>query len=148
MNNQTKPLSLIELKKMYRQPRNAARETREAFRWHESFALSITKRIGSIGFFFIMFLWTVTWIFWNVFAPIQYRFDPYPSFVIWLFVSNMIQLFVLPLILIGQNLQSRSFEADAEADYELNRKSSHEIETILHHLEYQEGILEEIKNRP
>ncbi len=42
-----------------------------------------------------------------MFAPKSLRFDPYPGFVLWLFISNMIQLFLMPLLLIGQNLLGR-----------------------------------------
>ena len=68
-------------------------------------------------------------------------FDPYPAFVFWLFISNMIQLMFLPLILVGQNLQSKHAEARAEADYELNVQAEEEIETILQHLENQNDLI-------
>jgi uncharacterized membrane protein len=81
-----------------------------------------------------------------MFAPSAARFDPYPAFVLWLFISNMIQIFLMPLIMIGQNLQARHAEARAEADFEINTKAEREIETILLHLENQnKGILEILK---
>lgn len=83
------------------------------------------------------------------------RFDPFPAFVLWLFISNMIQLFLLPLIMIGQNLQGRHAELRAESDFEINQKSEKEIETILLKLEKQEELelkilrhLEEPKPKP
>jgi uncharacterized membrane protein len=55
----------------------------------------------------------------------------------------MIQIFLMPLIMIGQNLQGRHAEVRAEADFEVNTKAEREIETILLHLENQnKGILE------
>ena len=56
----------------------------------ERFAIWITDRIGTIGFFLIIFIWTVLWLGWNMIAPKDVRFDPYPAFVLWLFISNMI----------------------------------------------------------
>jgi uncharacterized membrane protein len=47
----------------------------------------------------------------------------------------VIQIFLMPLVLVGQNLQSRHAEARAEADFEVNTKAEREIEAILLHLE-------------
>ena len=80
-------------------------------------------------------------------APIDLRFDPFPAFVLWLFISNMIQLFLMPLIIIGQNLQSAHADARAEADFEINKQAEEEIETILQHLEYQNKIILEILDK-
>ncbi len=43
----------------------------------------------------------------------------------------MIQMFLMPLIMIGQNLQGRHAEARAEADFEVNIKAEREIENEL-----------------
>jgi uncharacterized membrane protein len=72
------------------------------------------------------------------------RFDPFPAFVLWLFISNMIQIFLMPLIMIGQNLQSAHAEARAQADFEINTKAEMEIETILRHLENQNELMLQI----
>jgi uncharacterized membrane protein len=93
-------------------------------------ALWITLRVGSMGFFVIIFVWTVAWLSWNMLAPRAVRFDPYPGFVLWLFISNMIQLFLMPLILIGQNLQSQESDQRAKNDYKINLKAEAEIQAI------------------
>jgi len=105
-------------------------------------ALWITLRVGSMGFFVIIFVWTVVWLSWNMLAPRAVRFDPYPGFVLWLFISNMIQLFLMPLILIGQNLQAQESDQRAKNDYKINLKAEAEIQairaslkSILKHLE-------------
>jgi uncharacterized membrane protein len=94
-----------------------------------------------MGFFMIILLWTLIWLTWNTLAPAEIRFDPYPAFVLWLFISNMIQIFLMPLIMIGQNLQSRHAEMRAEADFDINTKAEVEIETILMHLENQNELI-------
>ena len=105
-------------------------------------AVWITDHVGTMGFFIIIFVWTSVWLIWNALGPTALRFDPYPAFVLWLFLSNMIQIFLMPLIMIGQNLQSQHAEARAEADFEINTKAELEIEAILLHLESQnENIL-------
>lgn len=107
-------------------------------------ALWITLHVGSMGFFGIIFFWTISWLSWNTLAPQSLRFDPYPAFVLWLFISNMIQIFLMPLIMVGQNLQSRHSEIRAEEDFAINKKSENEIQVILKHLENQNELILEI----
>jgi uncharacterized membrane protein len=104
-------------------------------------AVWITNHVGSMGFFLIIFIWTAVWLGWNMFAPKDARFDPYPAFVLWLFISNMIQLFLLPLIMIGQNVQSAHADLRAEEDLKINIQAELEVETILSHLEYQNDLM-------
>jgi len=113
---------------------------RRSFTQLERFAVWITDKVGTMGFFFIILAWTVLWLGWNTMAPFNLRFDPFPAFVFWLFISNIIQLHLLPLLLIGQNLQGRHAEFRAESDFEINQKSEKEIETILLKLEKQEEL--------
>ena len=114
---------------------------RESFTRLERFAIWITDHIGTMGFFFIVLTWTALWLLWNVFAPSELRFDVVPAFALWLFISNILQLFFLPLIMIGQNLQGRHAELRAEADFEINLKAEREIETILSELKKQEELI-------
>lgn len=97
----------------------------------ERFAIWITEKIGTIGFFLIIFSWTILWLSWNMFAPKHFRFDPYPAFVLWLFISNMIQIFLMPLLMVGQNLQAKRAEIRAENDFNVNIKAEKEIITLL-----------------
>lgn len=141
------PLSIEEIRKLRKPLRNVNIEHKENLSSLDSFAVWITRRIGTMGFFFIIFLWTLAWISWNIFAPKEFQFDPYPAFVFWLFISNMIQIFLMPLLMIGQNLQGKHAEARAEADFDVNTKAEQEIETILIHLENQNDIMSEILNK-
>jgi len=130
-----------------RQPiRNINILHREKLSRMDRLAIFVTERVGTMGFFSIILLWTVFWLGWNVFAPDAARFDPYPAFVLWLFISNMIQLFLMPLIMVGQSLQGRHAEVRAEADFEVNTKAEREIETILLHLERQNELILKILN--
>lgn len=108
-------------------------------------ALFITERVGSMGFFLTIFCWTAGWLFWNMFAPRALRFDPFPGFVLWLFISNMIQLFLMPLIMIGQNLQGRGADQRAKNDYKVNRKAELEIQAIQEKLSTLLALVEEMK---
>ena len=107
-------------------------------------AVQITHGVGTVGFFFILSLWTAGWLLWNLYAPVELRIDPAPAFVIWLFTSNIIQLVLLPLIMVGQNLEGKFAESRAQADFEINQKAEHEIEVIIAHLENQNELLLEL----
>jgi len=139
-----KPKTLKELKALRKPIRNANIIAKQKLSLLDKLALWITKNVGTMGFFFVIFIWTTGWLGWNSLAPKEVRFDPFPAFVLWLFISNMIQIFLMPLIMIGQNLQSDHAEVRAEADFEVNTKAEREIETILMHLENQNEIIMEI----
>lgn len=146
-----KSLSLEELKALRKPIRNTNEEHKTGMSKLDKLALFITTRVGTMGFFFIIFSWTLFWLSWNILAPQDMRFDPSPAFVLWLFISNMIQIFLMPLLLIGQNLQGKHDEIRAQSDFEVNVKAEREIETILLHLENQNedimSILEILKNK-
>ncbi len=127
--------------------RHVNRRHKESLTRLERVAVAITARVGTMGFFLAIFVWTVAWLGWNALGPVRLRFDPFPAFVLWLFLSNMIQIFLMPLIMVGQNLQGRHSEARAEADFEINTKAELEIETILKHLEYQNALMMKILQR-
>ena len=135
------PKLLREIKLHTKPVRNVNIIRNESLSSLEKSAVWITENVGTMAFFLVIFLWTVLWLGWNMFAPVAMRFDPYPAFVLWLFMSNMIQIFLMPLIMIGQNMQSKHAEARAQADFEVNTKAELEIETILIHLENQNKLI-------
>ncbi len=142
-----KPKTFAEIQKEIKPLRNINIERRENLSQLDKLAVWITDHVGTMGFFIIIFVWTFGWLGWNMFAPKELRFDPYPGFVLWLFLSNMIQIFLMPLIMIGQNLQGAYSEARAQADFEVNTRAELEIETILLHLENQNKLILEILAR-
>jgi len=121
--------------------RNPHKEVRANLSLSDKVAMWITEKVGTMGFFGIIFGWTVLWLSWNMFAPAAYQFDPYPAFVLWLFISNLIQILLMPLIMVGQNVQGQHSEARAQHDLEVNVKAEEEIRTILEHLEKQNEML-------
>ena len=60
--------------------------------------------------------------------------------------ASTIQICLMPLIMLGQNLQGRHAEARAQADFEVNTKAEREIDTILRHLERQSNLILRILN--
>jgi CRP-like cAMP-binding protein len=129
------------------------RATRNANIVHEQslssidrFAIAITDKVGSIGFFLIIAGWTVLWTGYNILAsevPSLHwpAFDPFPAFVAYLLISNVIQILLMPLIMVGQNLQGRHSETRAELDFEVNQKAEKEILATLLHLERNTDLL-------
>ena len=131
----------------------AERATRNANIVHERnlstldrIAVAITDKIGSFGFFLIIFTWTVLWTGYNILASLVpslrwHAFDPFPAFVAYLLISNVIQIMLMPLIMVGQNLQGRHSEVRAELDFEINQKAEKEIMATLLHLERNTDLL-------
>jgi len=136
-----RPITLEEFRKKRKPIRNVNKEISSQMGKVDRFALWITDRVGTMGFFLTIFVWTALWLSWNLLAPKNLQFDPPMGFVFWLFISNLIQILLMPLIMVGQNIQGRHAEVRAESDLEVNVKAEEEIEVILHHLEYQNAIL-------
>jgi uncharacterized membrane protein len=107
----------------------------------ERMAVWITEHVGTMGFFLVIFVWTAIWLGWKLLAPPELRFDPSMAFAFWLFPSNVLQMLLMPLIMVGQNIQGRRAETRAENDLQVNITAEREIEVILRRLEYQNSIL-------
>ncbi len=133
-----------ELKEVFAPLKNTNVIHRKRLSPLDKLALFVTDKIGTLGFFFIIFAWTLIWLSWNMFAPNQLRFDPFPAFVLWLFISNLIQIHLMPLIMVGQNIQGKHAELRAEHDFQTDQKAEKEIETILLHLENQQKLILQI----
>jgi len=87
MENNT-PISVEELKKR-REEILEKNEKEKKTTILGRIAIWITEHVGSMGFFIIIFIWSVSWLSWNILAPKNLRFDPFPGFVLWLFISNI-----------------------------------------------------------
>lgn len=109
-------------------------------------ALWITDHVGSMGFFLIILGWTIFWCGYNIIATelpgVGLKpFDPFPAFVAYLLISNVIQILLMPLIMVGQNVQSRHSELRAEMDFEINQRAEKEVIEILKGLEHNTELL-------
>ncbi|MBC7637271.1 MAG: DUF1003 domain-containing protein [Acetobacteraceae bacterium] len=137
----TKPIDVKAVLARRKPLRNVHAEAVEHVTGLDKLALWITAHVGSMGFFLIIFTWTVLWLGWNLLAPPALQFDPPTAFVFWLFISNVIQILLMPLIMVGQNVQGHHTELRAEHDLEVNVRAEDEIAEVLRHLEYQNDIL-------
>jgi len=137
----SRPVSLTSFREQRKRLRNVNREASKRLSTLDRLACWITDRVGTMGFFLIVLIWTIVWLAWNLLVPRELQFDPPTAFAFWLFIYNLIQLLLMPLIMVGQNVQGRHSELRADNDLEINIKAEQEIEVILQHLEYQNAIL-------
>jgi len=135
------PLSLAAFRQQRRDARRSMTPGPNELSRLDRLACWITDRVGTMGFFLVIAIWTILWLGWNLLAPQALQFDPPMAFVLWLFISNLIQLHLMPLIMIGQNVQARHAERRAEYDLKINVQAEKEIEVVLEHLEYQNRML-------
>jgi uncharacterized membrane protein len=142
-----KASALAELRRRRQPVRDVNTEHDEGLGPLARLALAITERVGTMSFFLLIFGWTVLWLGWNLLAPRRLQFDPPMAFVLWLFISNMIQIFLMPLLLVSQNLQGRHAELRAQSDYEVNLRAEREVDAVLQHLEYQNALLLKLLER-
>ena len=112
--------------------RNVNVEQKEKLSVTDKIALWVINKVGTFGFAVFCICLTVT--------PF---IVPATMTVVMFISSSFLQLVLLPLIMIGQNLQSAHAEARAEADFEINKKAEDEIRTVLAHLENQNDELQE-----
>jgi len=89
---------------------------------------AVTAAVGTMGAFYFFAFFMAAWMFWQ--TESQKPFDPYP-FAFLLFLGNIVQLLLMPLIMVGQNLQTTHADARADADYDVNRRAEEEIEKLL-----------------
>ncbi|MFZ5853942.1 MAG: DUF1003 domain-containing protein [Chloroflexota bacterium] len=113
-------------------PRRARRVTSDQVRGaglNARIAQRVTAAVGTMYAFYVLALFMAGWILWQS-ALTSKPFDPYP-FAFLLFLGNIVQLLLMPLIMVGQNVQSAHADARAEADFEVNLKAEQEIEKLL-----------------
>ena len=128
----SKPPSLAEIRKLRKPIRNVRTVHADSLKPLERFAVWMTKRVGTMGFFFAC----TAMVTLPLIGPFKATMP-----VVQYISSGYLQLILLPLIMVGQNLQGRASDLRAENDYEINVKAEREVEAVLHHLEYQNNIL-------
>jgi uncharacterized membrane protein len=102
-------------------------------------ALVITAAIGTMYAVYVFAAFMAAWMLLQV-ASGKSAFDPYP-FAFLLFMGNIVQLLLMPLIMVGQNLQGRHTEARADEEFQTTQKTFSDMETTMHHLDAQDAEL-------
>src|SRR5215471_14435626 len=70
----------------------------------------VTAAVGTMGAFYFFAVFMGAWMLWQ--SEAAKPVDPYP-FAFLLFLGNIVQLLLMPLIMVGQNIQTA--HADARA---------------------------------
>lgn len=73
-----KPLSLEEFRRQRKPLRNVNKQFNEDISRLNHFAMWITDHIGTMGFFLLIFTWTVLWLGGNTLGPLDCASIPRP----------------------------------------------------------------------
>ena len=95
-------------------------------------ALFITNKFGSMGAFYILVAWMFIWMTLATLKIGVFKTDPYP-FVFLLFLSNLIQLWALPVLAVGQQVLSKASDKQAQQVYK-DAEALLEIQDEVHRL--------------
>lgn len=96
-------------------------------------AAGITRLFGSMGMLYLLIGWMVCWIALATLGVWLFRHDQYP-FAFLLFCSNLIQLWALPVLAVGQQVLSRASDKRAIQTYQDVEAILHEVQAIQAHL--------------
>ena len=105
----------------------------------DKIALTLTAAVGTMYAVYFFTLVMAGWMLWQTHFAGE-PFDPYP-FAFLLFLGNIVQLLLMPLIMVGQNIQGRHAEIRAEEEFKTTESSYKDIEHILIHLDEQDKEL-------
>ncbi len=120
-------------------PENVNDRHKSSLGVQDRIALAITTAVGTMYAVYFFALFMVGWMLWQT-AVAKQPFDPYP-FAFLLFLGNIVQLLLMPLIMVGQNIQGRHAQIRADEEYKTTVTSYHDIENILSHLDSQDREL-------
>ena len=118
------------------QPIDVNKLHRESLKLQDKIALIITTAVGTMYAVYFFGLVMAGWIVWQTYFDKQ-PFDPFP-FVFLLFLGNIVQLLLMPLIMVGQNVQGKHAKIRAEEEFRTTQSSYKDIEQILVHLDKQD----------
>ncbi|MEV0229880.1 DUF1003 domain-containing protein [Nonomuraea sp. NPDC050786] len=106
----------------------------------------IARFLGTARFIVYMTVFVGLWVVWNVVAPPNLKFDPYP----FIFLTLMLSLqasYAAPLILLAQNRQSDRDRIQYEQDREAAERNQAEIEYLTREIAGLRLALNEVATR-
>jgi uncharacterized membrane protein len=80
-------------------------------------AVGISKGFGSMWAFYVLIFWMLGWMVLASIGFSIFKFDKYP-FTFLLFLSNLVQLWALPVLAVGQQVLSRASDKQALQTYQ------------------------------
>lgn len=109
--------------------------------WNGRIAVAITRRFGSMAALYVLIGWMLGWMLLAGLGMPLFRSDPYP-FVFLLFLSNLVQLWALPVLAVGQQVLGQAADKRAEQTFEDAEAVLHEAMQIQQHLAVQDAALQ------
>jgi uncharacterized membrane protein len=106
----------------------------------------IARFLGTGRFIVWMTVVIVVWVLWNVFAPVQLRWDNYP----FIFLTLMLSLqasYAAPLILLAQNRQADRDRVNLEQDRKQNERSIADTEYLTREIAALRANVGEVATR-
>ena len=120
-------------------PQNVNKEHKQSLRLQDHIAVMVTTAVGTMYAVYVIALFMAGWILWQ--SKLSHKpFDPYP-FAFLLFMGNIVQLLLMPLIMVGQNIQYKHSQIRADEEFKTTSTSFQDIEQILQHLYAQDAEL-------
>jgi len=121
------------------QPKNVNDMHKKGLGLQDRVAVKITAAVGTMYAVYFFAIFMAGWMLWQSHLANK-PFDPYP-FAFLLFLGNIVQLLLMPLIMVGQNIQGRHAQIRSDEEYKTTMTSYHDIESILKHLDAQDAEL-------
>lgn len=108
-------------------------------------AVLITRKFGTMVTFYILIVWMFGWMILAALGFGLFQKDPYP-FTFLLFLSNLVQLFALPVLAVGQQILSKASDKQAEQTYK-DAEAILKLQDEVHRLvKINNKLTEEIHN--
>jgi uncharacterized membrane protein len=124
---------LFHRERQRKAPENPNDVHEQTLSMQDKIAVWITGALGTMYAVYLFGLFMAAWMFWQTFILHKNAFDPYP-YAFLLFLGNIIQLLLMPLIMVGQNIQGRHAEVRTEEAFKATLASYHDAEHIIDHL--------------
>ncbi len=120
-------------------PVNVNEKHAESLALNDRIALTVTNAMGTMWALYFMAFFMLFWCLWQ-FCMHEKAFDPYP-YAFLLFLGNIVQLLLMPLIMVGQSILSKHAEMRADEQYKTTLTSYQDLEHIMEHLDAQDKEL-------
>lgn len=124
------------------EPVNVNQKHRQNLGFQDRLAATITSAVGTMYTMYLIMAGVLGWMLWQ--TIITKPFDPYP-FAFMVFLSNIVQLLLMPLLMVGQNVQGRHAEMRAEEEYKMTKYQIKEMKEMMDRLEKMERKLDNLK---
>ena len=106
---------------------------------NERIAARTTRLIGTMACVYVLIVFMAVWIGAHMLRLAH--FDPYP-FLLLLFIGNIFQLLMMPLLMVGQSVLSKASDARSEQTFKDAEAILHESTEVQQHLFAQDKVLD------